>query len=708
MLSTVNSFARLASDRSEVVGASLVLLMITMMVVPLSPAMLDVLIALNICATVILVISAVLLDTPLSFSSFPAILLMTTLFRLSLTISTTRQILLEADAGEIIQTFGEFVVGGNVAVGLVIFLIVSVVNFLVVTKGSERVAEVAARFSLDSMPGKQMSIDGDLRNGSLTQEQAKAKRSDLEKESQLFGAMDGAIKFVKNDAIAGLVITVINLVGGLTVGMLQHEMTFGQAGNIYTILSVGDGLVAIIPSLMTSVAAGLIVTRVTKGEADGANTAQDMIRQLVSNPKALQISGLFCLVFAAVPGMPAPVFVLAGGALLFKSFTNLKPVDDEPEDPKDQFTKMLQDIEEKKGNKVIEDVMNSTTFAPLEIRYPSTMEPTAKSMLFSIAKFTRNQLIQHSGLVYPVFQFTDGEKISDVQLLVHGVPMLNLKMSDKRLQVFCTKEQLGQIQGLVTLEFDKHLGRYTYYSEPVNKQALDAANVEYVTFEKRWAKMIEVLLISKSKDFFTLNEAQKHFTTLNDSCGELVKEMLRVLPASKAAEVFQKLLCENISIRNANLILANLVEWGQRERDPLIICEQVRRALSEQISHQNASDGVLNVLTLDSEFEQLIRESLRSDGNATFVDLDADSANKLLEMVTVQFKPWAHLEVLPVVICSIDVRPHFRDLTRSKLAAIQVMSFQEVSPTREIQLLDTIRFDESLIDEQKDTNAVEK
>ena len=278
MIEVLNRFARLASARSEVVGASLIILMIVMMVIPMGPGILDVLLAINISVSVVLVISAVLIETPLAFSSFPALLLMTTLFRLSLTISTTRQILLEGDAGHIVQTFGEFVVGGNVAVGLTIFLIISVVNFLVITKGSERVAEVAARFSLDGMPGKQMSIDSDLRAGLITQTVAKQRRSDLEKESQLFGAMDGAIKFVKNDAIAGLVITVVNLLGGLTVGMIQKGMTFSEAGSVYTILSVGDGLVAIIPSLMVSIAAGLIVTRVTKGEADGSNTAQDMLK----------------------------------------------------------------------------------------------------------------------------------------------------------------------------------------------------------------------------------------------------------------------------------------------------------------------------------------------------------------------------------------------------------------------------------------------
>lgn len=307
MIETINKFARLASARSEVVGASLVILMVVMMVLPLSPMMLDILLAVNISIAILLAISAVLIETPLAFSSFPAILLMTTLFRLSLTISTTRQILLEADAGHIVQTFGEFVVGGNIAVGLTIFIIISVVNFLVVTKGSERVAEVAARFSLDGMPGKQMSIDSDLRSGLINQSMAKQKRANLEKESQLFGAMDGAIKFVKNDAIAGLVITGVNLLGGLAVGMLQKDMSFSQAANIYSILSVGDGLVAIIPSLLISVAAGLIVTRVTKGEEEGSSTASDMFKDLSRNSNALQISGVFCLCLRCACTQPEPV-----------------------------------------------------------------------------------------------------------------------------------------------------------------------------------------------------------------------------------------------------------------------------------------------------------------------------------------------------------------------------------------------------------------
>lgn len=706
MLGSVNAFARLASDRSEVVGAVLVLTMITMMVIPLSPFVLDILISLNICATVVLVLSAVLLDTPLSFSSFPAILLMTTLFRLSLTISTTRQILLEADAGKIVATFGEFVVGGNVAVGLVIFLIISVVNFLVITKGSERVAEVAARFSLDSMPGKQMSIDGDVRAGNITQDDAKEKRSALEKESQLFGAMDGAIKFVKNDAIAGLVITVINLVGGLTVGMVQLDMEFAEAGTTYTILSVGDGLVAIIPSLMTSIAAGLIVTRVTKGSSDGANTAQDMIRELTANPKALQISGLFCACFSLVPGMPAPVFLIASAALLFKSFTLTKPKEaDETDDPDEKFAKMLEDASEKGGRKVVDDLMESKVFSSIEIRIPKIMEPNSKTLLFSILKFSRNELVEHSGMVYPVFTFKEDERIEDVQVHLFGVPMLTLYLADKRLHVFGETEQLEQVKDILSLEFDDEIGRYSYFCEPLHKSKLDSKKLSYTTFEKRWAQMMEVLVVSKSKDFFTLNDVQKHLSRLGESHSEMIKELTRVMPAAKTTEVVQKLLTEKVSIRNANLILASLIDWGQRERDSLIITEQVRRALLEQITHQHCVGNVLYVLSLDHEFEQYLRENLRSDGTVSFLDVDSVSINRVIKMVEIQFKPWAHFEKMPVVVCSLDCRPHFKALIQDKLKCVAVMSFQEISPNRELQLLGTINFDESVLDPNDNENV---
>lgn len=690
MIAVLNKFARLASARSEVVGASLVLLMITMMVVPLQPALLDVLIAVNISAAILLVISAVLLESPLSFSSFPAILLMTTLFRLSLTISTTRQILLEADAGDIVQTFGEFVVGGNVAVGLVIFLIISVVNFLVVTKGSERVAEVAARFSLDGMPGKQMSIDSDLRAGLINQQMAKKRRSDLEKESQLFGAMDGAIKFVKNDAIAGLVITVVNLLGGLTVGMLQKDMSFSKAGAVYTILSVGDGLVGIIPSLMISIAAGLIVTRVTKGEADGSNAAQDMLRDLGRNSFALQISGIFCILFSFVPGMPRLVFLAAAVVLFTAWFFMSKSKDEAPAvDVASQFSDMLK-IEK---NIQMDDVVHTKTFSEIEVRLPASIEPTSANQIQNICRVARNRTVEHLGVLLPLFEFTQHAE-EHIEFFIFGVPCMTLPTSEKRLMLLSSPEILDELTEFeYVTEKDTVTGGFDLLCDPVFKQLLDKHHIEYQTFETRLVRKIETLLIKRIGELFTLNEYQTHMTALGDKYNEQLKELDRVLPATKVVNILQRLLSESVSIKNMRAILNALIDWGQRERDPMVIVEQVRRVLFEQICHQHVHEKKLRVFTLGVEFEQIIREASRSDGSTSFLDIDSSSVNELVAMIESQCQPCLIRGFVPAIVCSMDCRIFLRQMIQDNLFLVPVLSHQEISSNMEIEVLGNIALD---------------
>jgi type III secretion protein V len=279
-------------------------------------------------------------------------------------------------------------------------------------------------------------------------------------------------------------------------------------------------------------------------------------------------------------------------------------------------------------------------------------------------------------------------------------------MGEKRFQVCGTLEQIESIKENLSLEFDLVLGRYNYYCEPTLKPILDELGIKHITYEKRWAKMIETLLVSKSKDFFSLNDVQKHLNKMNETHGEMIKELVRVMPAAKSTDVLQRLLTEQVSIRNMNTILASLIDWGQRERDPIIITEQVRRALFEQITHQHLDGNVLKVLSLDNELEQFIRENLRSDGSDTFVDIDSTSLSKIIQMISLQYKEWAHCEHLPVAVCSMDVRPHFRALIQDKLKAIPVMSYQEISANRELQFLGSIRFDESLL-EQDNNQGVE-
>lgn len=687
MLEALNRFAHLASSRSEVIGAAFVILILVMMVIPLSPAMLDTLLALNICLSIVMVISAMLIETPLAFSSFPAILLISTLFRLALTISTTRQILLEADAGHIVQTFGEFVVGGNVVVGLVIFLIISIVNFLVVTKGSERVAEVAARFSLDGMPGKQMSIDSDLRAGLITQTIAKQRRRDLEKESQLFGAMDGAIKFVKNDAIAGLVITVVNLLGGLAIGMIQKDMTFAEAGHIYTILSVGDGLVAILPSLMVSVAAGLIVTRVTKGEADGANTAQDMIRELSQNSKALQISAIVCLMFAFVPGMPSMVFAIGSASLLllwFKSTPKTRALSAEPHEQAMDFNQLIA-----QGKKPLPDLLQTQTFSALEVRLPTGLDQNLSMTLQNICRMARNNQVNHLGVMLPVFEFTE-HKEEFAEFFVYGVPSLAIHLTDRRICIRCSAEAFASISNEieVTRIKDNQTGRYLVLCEDTYQTVLNQKNIPFVLFEERILEQIETLLVRKIEQLFTLNEYQRHITLLGEQYAEQLKELERVLPTTKALEVTQRLLGERVSIKNMRSVLNSLIEWGQRERDPQIIAEQVRRGLAEQICYQHTdANRTLKVFVCSMELEQLIRESIRSDGNNAYLDIDSSTAHQMAEMIDQQMQEHLGDKTLPVIVCSIDCRYFLKGILNSIMHSVAVISHQEISSSVQIRVL---------------------
>jgi len=695
MLEFFNRFARLASARSEIVGAAFLVLIIVMMVIPLSHLMIDILLAVNISLSVVLLISAILVSSPLAFSSFPAILLVSTLFRLSLTISTTRLILLEADAGNIVQTFGEFVVGGNVVVGLVIFLIISVVNFLVITKGSERVAEVAARFSLDGMPGKQMSIDSDLRAGLINQAVAKQRRSDLEKESQLFGAMDGAIKFVKNDAIAGLVITAVNLIGGLAIGMLQKDMSFAEAGKVYTILSVGDGLVAILPSLMVSIAAGLIVTRVTKGEADGASTAHDMLRELSSNEKALQISAMVCMLFALVPGMPTMTFLIISGVLLVFWFKAGKPMKTSKKDNIEESS-TFHDKGKKGRDGNVSDLLTTSTFSALEVRLPKSIDPATANVIENIFRMARNNLVNHLGILLPVFDFRSHEE-EPVEVFVFGVSNLSWQLSDKRLCIRDVTEKITQLPDTLGVQQEKEplTGRIQLLCEPLQKINLDQLGIEYLTYEDRLREQIECLLIRKMDQLFTLNEYQRHVTGLGEQYAEQLKELERVLPTTKIVSVVQRLLSENVSVKNMRSILNSLIEWGQRERDPQIITDQVRRGLLEQICHQHANQKTLQIFMVSMELEQLIREAVRSDGSISYLDIDTTMLNSIVQSIEQQLGMYLAEPKLPVLVCSMDCRSFFRQMLFDQLHSVPIFSHQEISSALQIKVLGSLTVDDS-------------
>ncbi|WP_241491552.1 FHIPEP family type III secretion protein, partial [Winslowiella iniecta] len=419
----LNKIAISAMQRSEVVGAAFAMALVFMLIIPLPLGLIDTLIALNICLSCLLVVLAMYLPKPLAFSTFPAVLLLTTMFRLALSISTTRQILIQQDAGHVVAAFGNFVVGGNLAVGMVMFLILTVVNFLVITKGSERVAEVAARFTLDAMPGKQMSIDSDLRAGMIDVWQAKARRSDLAKESQLFGAMDGAMKFVKGDAIAGLVILFINLIGGFSIGVLQLGMPAGEAMHIYSILTIGDGLIAQIPALLISLTAGMIITRVSSDNEKTLdnNIGREIAEQLTSQPKAWILSSIGMVGFALLPGMPTGVFLVLAALTMISGGFQLWRARHEVRLAQPQMENEV--IPPELNGK--EDLRQFNPTRPYLITFPAASrgQPETLELVQEIRRL-RNRIVYHFGFTLPAFdiEFVDNQDEHEFRFSVYEIP----------------------------------------------------------------------------------------------------------------------------------------------------------------------------------------------------------------------------------------------------------------------------------------------
>jgi len=429
-LRVINGVLLKVAQRAEVMGAVVIMAIVFIFIVPLPTWLVDILIALNICISCLLIVLALYLPGPLAFSSFPSILLLTTMFRLALSIATTRLILLEQDAGDIVEAFGNFVVGGNLAVGLVIFMILTIVNFLVITKGSERVAEVAARFSLDAMPGKQMSIDSDLRAGLIDGEQARDKREQLSRESQLFGAMDGAMKFVKGDAIAGLIIVVINLLGGFSTGMFQHGMSAGDSMALYSVLTIGDGLIAQIPALLISLTAGMIITRVApSGRNKGSNNmGAEIARQMTSEPKSWIIASVGMLAFAALPGMPTLVFILISlitgsvGYVLVRQ----RQKREQPEQAGADAVAPQDNGEE--------DLRGFDPSRPYLLQFPAALHGSAQvAQVTHGIRQARNGLVTQIGLTLPPFEveFAPALAEDEFRFCVHEVPMIKATLGHR-------------------------------------------------------------------------------------------------------------------------------------------------------------------------------------------------------------------------------------------------------------------------------------
>ena len=667
----------------EVLGAMLVLGIVFIFIVPLPTWLVDVLIAVNICIASLLIVLALYLPSPLAFSSFPALLLLTTMFRLALSIATTRLILLEQDAGKIVEAFGNFVGGGNLAVGLVVFLIITIVNFLVITKGSERVAEVAARFSLDALPGKQMSIDSDLRGGLIDGAQARHKRDRLSRESQLFGAMDGAMKFVKGDAIAGLVIVLINILGGFSTGMLQHGMSAGEAITLYSVLTIGDGLIAQIPALLIALTAGMIITRVAPDDqSPSSHIGAQIGQQITSEPKSWMIASAAMLAFAALPGMPAPVFgfiALCTFALGFYLWSRNRPAG-EPDQ-----AQAAQVAPEQNGD---EDLRTFDPTRPYLLQFATAHQNLERTTrLIHGIRQVRNSIVTRIGLTLPCFEIEYSDLLAEdeFRFCIHEVPMLKATFDERRAvardsvtdapaSALRGSEQRDELDWLWLQPDDPLLAR-----EGVESFSTHALIIE---------RMRQAMMIS-GPQFLGLQECKLILGWLEQHQSELVQELQRIMPLSRFSGVLQRLASEGVPLRAVRLIVEVLTEHGQHEREVSALADYARIALKSQIYHLYSQADGLHAWLLSAHSENLFREALRQTQSGVFFALDHELSTQFVALLKEAFSP--RKPDTSVLLVAQDLRSPLRTLLFDEFNHVPVLSFAELMGAAKVKVLG--RFD---------------
>lgn len=701
------------SKGSDIALAVVIMAILAMIIIPVNPHIVDYLIALNLSASVALLMVALYIPSAVQLSIFPSLLLITTLYRLGVNIASTRQILLNAFAGDIIFQFGEFVVGGNFVVGGVIFLIITLVNFIVITKGAERVAEVAARFTLDAMPGKQMSIDADMRAGILDANQAREKRMGVQKESQLYGAMDGAMKFVKGDAIAGIVITLINILGGMIIGVSIHGMTAAESAQTYALLSIGDGLVSQIPALLISITAGIVTTRVSSEKTE-SNLGSEISGQLLKQPKALMMAAGFLMGMAIIPGMPGPPFMVLASALGLIGYTlwSTKQVESGSTDAIGAGTgggtisSAAGDSPSidmgVKGHRVISgggiDSYALTLPVVLEAGKGISAEiqkaQKGNSFIDQMIPKMRQALYSDLGVRFPgVHVRTDSPILDKDEYSIHlnEVPIVRGKVLENFLLTNETEDNLKRYN-LPYTAYKNSLGLPSLWVEAKHKEMLEKAGIKF------WSSL-EVIILHLSyffrhyaNEFVGIQEVKSMLEFVEKSFPDLIKEVTRLIPLQKMTDIFRRLIQEQVSIKDLRTILEALSEWAQTEKDTVLLTEYVRSSLKRYISYKySQGQSVLSVYILDPEIEDMVRGAIKQTSAGSYLALDPDSVQLILQSVRNTVAPPPPGGQSPVLLTAIDVRRFVRKLIEMEFTDISVVSYQEIVPEIRIQPLGRVQ-----------------
>ena len=690
----INSVVEAFVRHNDVTMVFLVVVVIALMIMPLPTPLVDTLIGVNMTLSFLMLMMSMYVKTALDFSVFPTMLLFTTLFRVGLNITTTRLILLQADAGEIIFTFGEFALGGNFVVGAVVFLILTIVQFLVISKGAERVAEVGARFTLDAMPGKQMSIDADMRAGVIDMEEAQRRRSRVGQESQMYGAMDGAMKFVKGDSIAGMVIAVVNIVGGTIIGITQNGMTASEALHTYGILTIGDGLVSQIPSLIISISAGVLITR--SGESDD-NIGAVVGQQFFAQPNALLMAGGLVFIFALVPGFPKPqLFSLAvlvaglGYALRFMQSMPKTP------DQEGELKKSLAPAVPNKAQK--RPSAGQDEFAPtvpiiLDISNEIGTTLPYNDLNEELATL-RRALYFDLGIPFPGINIRPNPSLPDMTyvLNLNEIPLARGKLEKGMALARDTRENLAMF-GVEVTEGENFLPDVEPLWVPEDRVAtLERAGISCMGHARILAYHLSLLLSRHASSFLGMQETKYLLDKMEERTPDLVREVTRLLPVQRIAEIFQRLTQEQVSIRDLRSILEALIEWSPKEKDIVMLTEYVRSALKRQISYMySRGQNMLPAILMDPSLEETIRKSVRQTSAGAFLALDPDTTQRFVRAVGEAMGKYKTHTQRPVLMASMDIRRYVRRLVEGDFYELAVIAYQEVTPEISVQPINRIK-----------------
>ncbi|HEX4009203.1 MAG TPA: flagellar biosynthesis protein FlhA [Solirubrobacteraceae bacterium] len=676
---------------TDLLAAVGVVLVVTMLVVPLPSALIDLMITLNISGALAIVVATMYINGALEFSAFPTLLLLTTMFRLAINVSVTRLVLTTGDAGSVVRDFGQFVVGGNVVVGLVIFLILVVIQFIVVTNGAGRVAEVSARFTLDAMPGKQMAIDADLNAGLITDEQARTRRKEIAREADFYGAMDGASKFVKGDATAALIITAINLLGGIVVGMLQHHLSFSDATHHYSLLTVGDGLAAQIPALLISVATGIIVTR----SGSQTDLGTELATQILGQKKAPLVAGGAIIAFAAVPGLPKLPFLLIGG-ILFAIGWALRKKGIEAFTTKPE-TAALPAAKDAPKTAPRDEVMKELPIDPLELGIGFGLVPLVDrgsgGTLVRRISLIRRQIAGELGMVIPPVRIHDEVDLDSHEYVckVRGTEVARGRIMAGHKLAMDPGDAVGNLSGIPTTE--PAFGLPAVWIADAQHAEAEALGYTVVDAESVIVTHLTETIRTHAAQLLTRQDVRQLLDQLKESNEAVVNEVVpEILSLGEIQRVLQTLLSEGVSIRDLGAIVEAVGDKARITRDTGLLAEYARQALGRAITAPHlGADHTLRAITLDPSIEQEVATSITQTTDGEFLALDPARAQALLGAVKSQSEhAAARGGIRPVLLCSARVRRHLRRLVESAVPHLAVCSYNEIATGISVETIGVI------------------